>query len=118
MKLGYRPLFEANEYVHDLSDKDLRGLIVSQTGLDGTSSTVGAILGSFKALRAFAQDTTLATQIQIEGELPPLDTSPRDDSPALNRFSIGYTINLNLPATYDIAVFNAIFKSIREHLMR
>ena len=30
---------------------------------------------------------------------------------------LGYTINLNLPATTDIAVFNAIFKSLREHLL-
>ena len=30
---------------------------------------------------------------------------------------LGYTINLNLPATSDIAVFDAIFKSLREHLL-
>jgi hypothetical protein len=29
----------------------------------------------------------------------------------------GYTINLNLPATSDIAVFDAIFKSLRDHLL-
>ncbi|MCP9487841.1 MAG: hypothetical protein MSC30_18535 [Gaiellaceae bacterium MAG52_C11] len=32
--------------------------------------------------------------------------------------NLGYTINLHLPATSDIAVFNAVFKSIREHLLR
>jgi hypothetical protein len=36
----------------------------------------------------------------------------------LSALSLGYTINLNLPATSDIAVFNAIFKSLREHLLR
>lgn len=30
---------------------------------------------------------------------------------------LGYTIHLNLPATTDIAVFNAIFKSLKEHLL-
>ena len=30
---------------------------------------------------------------------------------------LGYTINLNLPNTNDIAVFNAIFKSLKEHLL-
>ena len=30
---------------------------------------------------------------------------------------LGYTINLNLPATTDVAVFNAIFKSLKEHLL-
>ena len=32
-------------------------------------------------------------------------------------FSLGYTINLNLPATSDPAVFDAIFKSLKENLL-
>ena len=32
-----------------------------------------------------------------------------------NSIRLGYTIHLNLPATTDIAVFNAIFKSLKEH---
>jgi hypothetical protein len=32
--------------------------------------------------------------------------------------NLGYTINLNLPATTDVAVFNAIFKSLKEHLLK
>ncbi len=31
--------------------------------------------------------------------------------------NLAYTINLNLPSTTDQAVFNAIFKSLREHLL-
>jgi hypothetical protein len=31
---------------------------------------------------------------------------------------LSYTINLNLPATSDITVFNAIFKSLKEHLLK
>jgi len=31
---------------------------------------------------------------------------------------LSYTINLNLPATSDVAVFNAIFKSLKEHLLK
>ena len=31
--------------------------------------------------------------------------------------NLGYTINLHLPPTSDIAVFNAIFSSLREHLL-
>ena len=32
--------------------------------------------------------------------------------------NLAYTINLNLPATSDIAVFNAIFKSLKENLLK
>ena len=31
--------------------------------------------------------------------------------------NLSYTINLNLPATADQAVFNAIFRSLKEHLL-
>ena len=33
------------------------------------------------------------------------------------RLGISYTINLNLPATTEIEVFNAIFKSLKEHIL-
>lgn len=32
-------------------------------------------------------------------------------------FNLAYTINLNLPASTDQAVFNAIFRSLKEHLL-
>jgi hypothetical protein len=34
------------------------------------------------------------------------------------RLNLAYTINLVLPKTDDVAVFNAIFKSLRENLLR
>ena len=36
----------------------------------------------------------------------------------LAKFGLSYQINLVLPKTDDIAVFNAIFKSLKEHLLK
>jgi hypothetical protein len=36
---------------------------------------------------------------------------------AKSGINLSYTINLNLPATADQAVFNAIFRSLKEHLL-
>jgi hypothetical protein len=33
-------------------------------------------------------------------------------------FNLSYTINLNLPETADVEVFNAIFRSLKENLLR
>ena len=33
------------------------------------------------------------------------------------KFGISYTINLNLPATTEIEVYNSIFKALRENLL-
>jgi len=43
----------------------------------------------------------------------------RADSAAGNvELKVGYTINLNLPKTTNPDVFSAIFKSLKEHLLR
>ena len=49
-------------------------------------------------------------QISSSGNLP-LNTGE-------TRLQVGYTINLNLPETTDIDVFNAIFKALNEHLLK
>lgn len=43
--------------------------------------------------------------------------SVRDQPAARPALQFGYTININLPDSNDITVFNAIFKSMKEHLL-
>jgi hypothetical protein len=116
LRIGYAPLFQMAEAAHTLDDAKLTGLILQATGLESNSKTVGAILGSFKALKAFADPNPSDSP-----EQPPSvedDDRPSADSGGLpSGLSLGYTINLHLPATSDVAVFNAIFRSPREHLL-
>lgn len=116
---GFASLYAINEYAHDLSDAELRGVIIQATGADKNSPLVKNILGSFKALAAFGEFHNVAA------DPPWADTSEiatSTDAPALKpelgSLRLGYTINLNLPATSDVAVFNAIFKSLRENLLK
>jgi hypothetical protein len=116
LRHGYTPLYEVNEYAHDLSDADLKGLVVQVSGLKGDSSTTKAIIGSFKALKSFADFDAAVVETQEEAGATDILAPPVDEQ--LGSIKLGYTINLNLPATSDVAVFNAIFKSLREHLLR
>jgi hypothetical protein len=94
-------------------------MVVQATGLEPDASAVRAMVGSFKAVKEFAR-------FDVDpGPGPGLDTPDLPDGAddpgersAGAGIKLGYTINLNLPATTDIAVFNAIFKSLREHLVR
>ena len=121
LKMGYAPLYAVNEYLHDASDAAFKGVIVQVTGSEPNSSTVGAIVGSFKALKAFAKfdAETAADAAPAQDDVAP--TAIREPSVAATASDVairlGYTINLNLPATTDIAVFDAIFKSLRENLL-
>lgn len=124
---GFASLYEINEYVHELNDNDLKALIVQASGLAATSSTVKSIVGSFKALRAYADFE--ATQSDSNDNPSPAAPTKEESSRSTTQreevvkpsnkldLRLGYTINLNLPATTDIAVYDAIFKSLKGHLL-
>lgn len=117
IRRGYPTLFARNQYADRLDKKKLEGLVTEATGLDASAPTLRSIVGTFEALRQFADFDA------AEPPGAPLETEPSVETgqPVLNapdqelRFS--YTINLNLPNTNDISVFNAIFKSLRDHLL-
>ncbi|MHC4179081.1 MAG: DUF5343 domain-containing protein [Planctomycetota bacterium] len=123
LRTGYADLYSRNEYVHDLSEEDLKGLVMEATGLEDDAPTLRCITKSFLELRKHADfDAKTATDNgsgDTEAVPAPLE-STRDGEQAGTPVGVGlsYTVNLNLPETTDIAVFNAIFKSLREHLLR
>lgn len=118
---GYKALAEVNEDFYNLSDKDTLALIISVTGAEAESSAAKLTASSLKQLKGLAKfDATasVADDVSVTGD------DEKDEGEGVNRRDIGtigmnlaYTINLNLPATSDQAVFNAIFRSLREHLL-
>lgn len=54
----------------------------------------------------------------IPVEQPAKMTIKSEDKASIDKkFGISYTINLNLPATTDIGVYNSIFKALKNHLL-
>ena len=128
MKSAFSELFERNEYVYEMSREELTGQVVETTGGAKSDRSTKAIVGTFLTLNELAD---------FEGEAPERPTSeskpeaaaPTDVStnthaalPSGNmdniELRVGYTINLNLPETNDPEVFNAIFKALRDNLLR
>jgi len=121
IRTGYKALYERNEYAHDLTADKLQGLIVETTGLEKTSSVVASIKGSFLALKEFANFE--ATGAIGEEEIPTKAAADVAQARVVDRgvptgVHLSYTINITLPETTNIAVFNAIFKSLKEHLLQ
>ncbi|MFB0585046.1 DUF5343 domain-containing protein [Aeromonas salmonicida] len=124
----YTRLFEMNEYIHDADDSELLGLIVECTGGEKSSSATKLTLATINMLRKHADfeiaeittDTEYASQVenefrsQISSQQLPVNFPPANERKGIN---LSYTINLNLPATKDVEVFNAIFKSLKQHLL-
>jgi hypothetical protein len=123
IKHGYKEIFARNEYANKLDRKGLENLLVQLTGLDQGNSMIRSISGTFEALKGFADfEQTIpppkAPEQNGQGTALKLMEQDRhinhDKDIGLN---LAYTINLVLPNTTDIAVFNAIFRAIRENLL-
>jgi hypothetical protein len=124
IRQGYKELYERNEYAHDLDKAKLRNLIIEMTGMDSDSATVTAIVGTFLALKAYAKfDAELNPDANNKGVIV-LDKNQDDQPPppparqSTTGLNLSYTINLNLPETADVEVFNAIFRSLKENLLK
>lgn len=124
IRLGYKDLLQANEYFYRLSDKDLLALIVQVTGVEANNRAAQLTLSAIKALKAFASFDSVEPTGESAEQPQTVDPRPRalDLQTHQGRngqvgLNLSYTINLNLPATADQAVFNAIFRSLKEHLL-
>ena len=122
LKEGYKALFEVNEYVHEASDRDLLGIVVQVTGFEPDNSTTKAMVASFKTLKEFAEIKEEEEKREISREEKAWsekgDEIEKEHVVLKRGLGLSYTINLNLPATSDITVFDAIFKSLKEHLLK
>jgi hypothetical protein len=123
LRYGYAPLHKRNEYMHTLNATKLKGLIIEETGAGEDSSSVSNTAKCIENLKAFAKhDQPLAKEDEKQDPPKPPATVDRQPPPSPTggsmSLNLGYTINLNLPPTTDIAVFNAIFKSLKDNLLR
>jgi hypothetical protein len=120
---GYKEVFERNECAHDLAKDKFKNLIVEITGLEPSDTMVTAMVGTFFALKSYAEfdgdkgENQKKNVIVLENnrEDAPPPPPPQQSIAGLN---LSYTINLNLPETSDVEVFNAIFRSLRENLLK
>jgi len=122
VKTGYKKLAEVNEYFYKLNDADLKALLVQVTGGKPEGSVVTQTFGTLKALKNFANFDADPDEKPTAIFAPPVtDREPPRKIAHVEANGLGlnlsYTINLNLPATSDQAVFNAIFRSLKEFLI-
>lgn len=124
MRIGWADVFKRNEFANSLSDDKLKNLIVEVTGRDRSDSTVTAITTSFKACKQLADFDVEQSETQDDSKIAPLDISrsvvkhdPNVEKHKKADLRLAYTININLPETTNVEVYNAIFTSIKANLI-
>jgi Family of unknown function (DUF5343) len=119
VKIGYKELFERNEHADAMRKEDFKGLVVEVTGLDSKSRVVVLICSTFDALLKIADFNAKPSGDAGKTEVKsPTGDKERNRGGEDIDLNLSYTINLVLPKTDDAAVFTAIFKSLRENLLR
>lgn len=114
IRLLYSDLFAINTEIQKATDSEIKGAISRVTGKDEDGVT--RVYNTFKALCAIADfnTNTLTESIPEKNEE---STEPIPVVSPLKKSEFHYNIQIHLPATTDISVYNAIFKSLKDNLL-
>jgi hypothetical protein len=116
LKNAFGELFQRNEFIHRASEADTKDNIVAITGLTKTDMHVGYIYSTFKVVRDF---------ITNEGEIRPriesvsaqVDAQGHQANSAPSRIGLVNNLNIVLPESTNITVYNLIFQSLRSNIL-
>ncbi len=109
--------------MHEKTDSELTGLVIEETGHAEDSAPVKYTVNCIRALirhASFEAPEEIDEPSEVSSKVVQTQETPHDRPPQASKsfgLNLGYTININLPATTDQAVFNAIFKSIKQNLL-
>ncbi len=133
IKEAFAELFAINTKANEMPLNDVKNKFRTLYGGSKTPLVIGNIAKTFKALCEYADFVTPLPQnepspeAQVEEpkeplnpqkDLPPAAASTRQVAPvrSLSVAGLQYHVNIVLPDSRDQAVYDAIFKSLREHL--
>jgi len=130
VKVTYSELYKAAEYAHKLTAEELKSKLKTLLGVGDDDKAIGYVVATFQELVKLSEFDSKKTSDKTK---PPKDDKKSDksnkedkpddsedgDKPDLpkHKFGISYTINLNLPATTEIEVYNVIFKALKDNLL-
>ena len=124
LRNGYSDIFAKDENADKLDKAKFKGLVMEATGEPHDSKMLELMVNSFWNAKTLAEFNSPSGVIPDPEENP--DTSPENPGDFKggtntgNKVHLGlnYTINLVLPKTDDPAIYNAIFKSLKENLLK
>jgi hypothetical protein len=116
MRNGFPEIFKRNQYAHKAERDKIIDLIVAITGLTKTDRIVGYIYNTFQAFQEYAKDATdTAEPRRDRSEKDAVDEPSDSDNRSNLKLGLAYQINIVLPESTNIDVFNSIFRSLREN---
>jgi hypothetical protein len=122
LRNGFSEIFRRNQYAHKAEEAALIDVIVTITGLPKKDGIVRSILTTFQVFQDYAK--------QVQEDVEPVEQgdagTPQDVKLPLasdqnvesqGRLQLAYNINVVLPETTNVEVYNAIFRSLKANLL-
>lgn len=117
----YSDLFAIDANMPSAPEGEVKGALSRITGKD--EETVGRYYPTFKTLAGLARFDAKTSRTPAPPEPSPEKDAPKakeqqisDDHGPRRRSEYHYNIQIHLPVTTDITVYNAIFRSLKENL--
>jgi len=121
IRKAYSDLFKAHSHADRLNKDEIISKLSTVLGTSKDDKVLPIVAATFLELVRMADFEGEAPAEPSTGEtegLMPEEGKRISQPTGLARLGISYTINLNLPATTDPKVFDAIFKSLKENLLK
>lgn len=119
MRNAFDDIFKRNTYAHKADAEKIKEIIRSVTGLPKNDKIIGYMWNTFRAFQVYAKDAS-----ESNDNIDPIDTSAHVDHKSdkvivrgSSGIGLSYNINITLPNTTNIEVYNSIFKSLRENIL-
>ena len=126
IRAAYEDLFRINRNAHEMSSQDVKSKMKTLSEGAFTDRVLTQMAGTFTTLVKDAdfsaaptghagRDTTPMPESSEAPAAPATTGQPQPLVTASPFGSLAYNINIQLPESRDPAVYNAIFKALREH---
>lgn len=127
---AYSDLFSINVKANEMSASEVKNKLKTLTQGSKSDTVLGCMANTFTALCRYADFSGSSSKeiITVDKNIPnnqPIAQEPVDESQKMTHELINkkittemhYNIQIHLPETRDITVYDAIFKSLKEHLL-
>ena len=111
---AYADVFAVNQDAHRLSHNELKGIFarLSEKG----ESVTEKMAATFKTLADRADFSAVPEEVQPAGPVDATEAVSASNARGMRALQLRHDVHVHLPATADITVYDAIFRSLREHL--
>lgn len=121
---AYEDLFNLNKDAQNLSQEEVKNKLKTLTQGQKGDKVIESMARTFRTLCEYADWTTVTPQIMTKSEqgnqvdeVPSALLNQTPTTVTTNGLGLHYNIQIHLPETTNMAVYDAIFQSLKKHLL-